>query len=90
MQRCPSCGYRNPDWPAISWIVGLGVLCMALLVFLAGTDRLTLNYRLAVVAVWFLCLAGVGWRRVRSTRLHEKHAVSLERAEGVSPKAASQ
>jgi hypothetical protein len=65
MQRCPKCGYREVDWPAI-----LTVLAFAALygVFILAVDHAPLGLRIVGIVAFFLFLAANSWRLFRHNK----------------------
>jgi hypothetical protein len=59
MQRCPRCGYREVDGPAMLSVLAFGALYI---VFTLATDRAPRSLRLIGLIAFFIFLAAISWR----------------------------
>jgi len=61
MQRCPKCGYREMDWPAILMVLAFSTLYT---VFIMAMDHAPRGLRLIGLLTFFIFLAAITWKAI--------------------------
>lgn len=73
MQRCPKCGYREMDWPAILSVLAFFTLYT---VFITATGHASRSVRLTGLVAFFIFLAAISWRAIGDEKHRREYLVS--------------
>lgn len=73
MQRCPKCGYREMDWPAILTVLAFSTLYT---VFILATDHAPRSLRAIGIIAFVTFLAAMIWKAIGDERNRRKYLVA--------------
>jgi hypothetical protein len=70
MQRCPKCGYRELDGPAILAVVAFATLY---LIFILTADHAPMSIRIVGLVAFFMFSGANSWRAFKDRRNHREY-----------------